>query len=44
MPELIYADQKRIKQILMNLLSNSLKFTAQGSISIKFNIEEETKQ
>ena len=28
-------DSRRIKQVLINLLSNSLKFTFQGSISIE---------
>jgi len=31
----VYSDQGRIKQILMNLISNSFKFTFKGSISIK---------
>ncbi|CAD8062279.1 unnamed protein product [Paramecium primaurelia] len=30
----IYSDPNRIKQILMNFISNSLKFTEQGSIKI----------
>ncbi|CAD8078700.1 unnamed protein product [Paramecium sonneborni] len=30
----IYSDPNRIKQILMNFISNSLKFTEQGSITI----------
>jgi signal transduction histidine kinase/DNA-binding response OmpR family regulator len=36
-PEQIYGDQNRIKQILLNLLSNSIKFTDRGNILI--NIE-----
>jgi PAS domain S-box-containing protein len=31
----IYNDQEKIKQILINLLSNAAKFTRQGSITIK---------
>ena len=31
-PEYIYCDKKRLKQILINLLSNSIKFTEQGFI------------
>ena len=31
------SDQKRIKQVLINLISNSLKFTERGSIKIKIS-------
>ncbi|CAD8060875.1 unnamed protein product [Paramecium primaurelia] len=33
----IYSDPNRIKQILMNFISNSLKFTESGSITISVN-------
>ncbi len=33
-PELVFLDPKRFTQILFNLLSNSLKFTENGSINI----------
>lgn len=36
----IYSDEGRIKQILLNLVSNSFKFTFQGSISINVKIVE----
>ncbi len=32
---------KRIKQILNILLENSYKYTAEGSISVKMQVEEE---
>lgn len=35
------SDQGRIKQVLMNLLSNAFKFTQQGSITIKINEKTE---
>lgn len=35
----MYSDPNRIKQILLNLLSNSLKFTNKGSITIEISLE-----
>eukprot|EP00344_Euplotes_crassus_P000613 CAMPEP_0197017426 /NCGR_PEP_ID=MMETSP1380-20130617/79532_1 /TAXON_ID=5936 /ORGANISM="Euplotes crassus, Strain CT5" /LENGTH=386 /DNA_ID=CAMNT_0042444521 /DNA_START=673 /DNA_END=1834 /DNA_ORIENTATION=+ len=37
---LLHSDRSRIKQILMNLISNSLKFTFNGKISIQSRIRE----
>jgi CheY-like chemotaxis protein len=35
LPNDIYTDVKRVNQVLNNLLSNSFKFTSEGSVSIK---------
>ncbi len=37
-PQFITIDIQRIKQILINLIGNALKFTFQGSISLKLGI------
>ncbi|HAG81696.1 MAG TPA: hypothetical protein DCL61_11125, partial [Cyanobacteria bacterium UBA12227] len=34
-PTVIYADEKRLRQVLMNLLSNAIKFTDTGSVTFK---------
>ena len=33
-PDFIYSDEQRLKQVLINLLSNSVKFTKNGSITL----------
>lgn len=38
MPLRIHSDQRRIKQVLMNLMSNALKFTQRGQITVNANI------
>jgi two-component system, sensor histidine kinase len=36
-PEYLFLDEMRFRQILVNLISNAIKFTAQGSVLIKIN-------
>ena len=40
-PHLLVGDQLRVKQILINLLGNAAKFTAQGGITISAQITEQ---
>lgn len=35
LPELVVADEKRLRQILINLLSNAFKYTAKGSVTLR---------
>ncbi|MDY6992726.1 MAG: ATP-binding protein [Pseudomonadota bacterium] len=37
LPQVIRADEKRLRQILMNLLSNAMKFTQQGHVCLQVN-------
>jgi signal transduction histidine kinase len=43
LPE-IRTDRQKIKQIVVNLLSNSLKFTPQGTVDIDLSFDEEADQ
>ena len=40
LPEGIYADEKRLRQILINLLGNAIKFTDSGGVTLRVNTLE----
>lgn len=44
MPENMKLDILRFKQIMVNMLSNSLKFTFRGSITVSLNYELHKEQ
>jgi GAF domain-containing protein/CheY-like chemotaxis protein len=41
-PQYIRADEGKLRQILINLLNNAIKFTAQGSVVLEIDASEQT--
>ncbi len=41
LPELVRADDKRVRQILINLLGNAIKFTAEGQVTFRLRYARE---
>jgi signal transduction histidine kinase/CheY-like chemotaxis protein len=41
-PRSIYADQAKLRQVLINLLGNAVKFTAEGSITLRVSCADST--
>ena len=42
-PSVLYGDEARIKQIIINLMSNALKFTENGKIEVSFDLDYQTE-
>lgn len=43
-PDVVFGDVTRIRQIILNLVSNGVKFTKNGSVSVKVSVFGETNQ
>lgn len=43
-PQIVISDERRLKQVIINLLSNSLKFTNEGSITIEVEFDTDTNK
>jgi signal transduction histidine kinase len=42
-PYSVLSDERRLKQVIINLISNALKFTDEGSIIIECDFNHQTK-
>jgi signal transduction histidine kinase len=42
LPRMIVADQKRVRQVLINLLGNAVKFTSTGQVSLQVSVVSQT--
>jgi signal transduction histidine kinase len=39
-PEMVWGDEKRVEQVIVNLLSNAFKFTNEGSVTLSISVDQ----
>ncbi len=44
LPKKLYGDDGKIKQVLLNLLTNAVKYTEKGSFALRVTVEEQTAE
>ncbi|MGQ4648963.1 GAF domain-containing protein [Lyngbya aestuarii] len=43
-PQYVYSDESKLRQVLINLLGNAIKFTQEGSVVLRVKVQHKTEQ